>query len=65
MPVSSATTILGFPLLKLFWDTACRAFEIYKKILSGNIFKDISDLHRTEAYVYSQMIAGKRCMPFR
>lgn len=35
-----------------------RAFEIYKKITPSYI-EDISDIHRTEPYVYSQMIAGK------
>jgi cellobiose phosphorylase len=35
-----------------------RAFEYYKKICPAYI-EDISDLHRTEPYVYSQMIAGK------
>ncbi len=35
-----------------------RAFEYYKKITPAYI-EDISDLHRTEPYVYSQMIAGK------
>ncbi len=35
-----------------------RAFEIYKKICPAYV-EDISDVHRTEPYVYSQMIAGK------
>ena len=35
-----------------------RAFEYYKKI-SPAYLEDISDLHRMEPYVYSQMIAGK------
>ncbi len=35
-----------------------RAFAIYKKICPAYI-EDISDVHRTEPYVYSQMIAGK------
>ncbi|MNB80531.1 N,N'-diacetylchitobiose phosphorylase [compost metagenome] len=35
-----------------------RAFEIYSKIAPAYL-EDISDLHRTEPYVYSQMIAGK------
>ena len=35
-----------------------RAFEIYKKIAPAYI-EDISEIHRTEPYVYSQMIAGK------
>lgn len=34
------------------------AFEHYKKIAPAYI-EDISDVHRTEPYVYSQMIAGK------
>lgn len=35
-----------------------RAFEYYRKI-APSYLEDISDLHRTEPYVYSQMIAGK------
>lgn len=35
-----------------------RAFEIYKKIAPAYI-ENISEIHRTEPYVYSQMIAGK------
>ncbi|MDD4069562.1 MAG: hypothetical protein PHF05_03825 [Candidatus Izemoplasmatales bacterium] len=34
------------------------AFELYKKIAPAYL-EDISDLHKTEPYVYSQMIAGK------
>jgi cellobiose phosphorylase len=35
-----------------------RAFDYYKKI-APSYLEDISDLHKTEPYVYSQMIAGK------
>jgi cellobiose phosphorylase len=35
-----------------------RAFEYYRKIAPAYL-EEISDLHRTEPYVYSQMIAGK------
>jgi cellobiose phosphorylase len=35
-----------------------KAFEYYRKI-SPPYSEDISDLHKTEPYVYSQMIAGK------
>lgn len=35
-----------------------RAFEIYRRTCPAYI-EDISDVHRTEPYVYSQMIAGK------
>jgi len=35
-----------------------RAFEIYSKIAPAYL-EDISNIHRTEPYVYSQMIAGK------
>ncbi len=35
-----------------------RAFDYYKRIAPAYL-EDISDLHRTEPYVYSQMIAGK------
>ena len=35
-----------------------QAFEYYKKIAPAYL-EDISDIHRTEPYVYSQMIAGR------
>lgn len=35
-----------------------RAFEYYSKIAPAYL-EEISDIHRTEPYVYSQMIAGK------
>jgi cellobiose phosphorylase len=35
-----------------------RAFEYYKKICPAYL-EDISELHKTEPYVYAQMIAGK------
>lgn len=35
-----------------------QAFEYYRKICPSYL-EEISDLHRTEPYVYSQMIAGK------
>ena len=35
-----------------------RAFEVWKKT-APSYLEDISDLHSTEPYVYSQMIAGK------
>lgn len=35
-----------------------RAFEYYKKI-APSYLEDISELHKMEPYVYSQMIAGK------
>lgn len=35
-----------------------RAFEYYKKIAPAYL-EEISDLHRTEPYVYAQMVAGK------
>ena len=34
-----------------------RAFDVYKKICPAYL-QDVSDLHKTESYVYSQMIAG-------
>ena len=37
---------------------AIRAFEYYSKI-APSYLEEISDLHKTEPYVYSQMIAGK------
>ena len=35
-----------------------RAFDYYRKI-TPSYLEEISDLHKTETYVYSQMIAGK------
>lgn len=35
-----------------------RAFEIFKKICPAYL-EDISEIHRTEPYIYAQMIAGK------
>jgi len=35
-----------------------RAFEVYSKICPA-FLEDISEIHRTEPYVYSQMVAGK------
>ncbi|MBR2282148.1 MAG: glycosyl transferase [Spirochaetales bacterium] len=35
-----------------------RAWELYRKICPAYL-EDISEIHRTEPYVYSQMIAGK------
>ncbi|HMA96425.1 MAG TPA: glycosyl transferase, partial [Polyangiaceae bacterium] len=35
-----------------------KAFDYYKRIAPAYV-EDISDLHRTEPYVYSQMVAGK------
>ncbi len=46
--VSIAETVVGH---------GDRAFEIYKKTCPAYI-EDISEIHRTEPYVYSQMIAG-------
>ncbi len=39
-------------------DRNNRAFDLYKKITPAYL-EEISDIHRTEPYVYSQMIAGK------
>jgi cellobiose phosphorylase len=47
--VSIAETIIG---------RGDRAFEIYKKTCPAFI-EDISEIHRTEPYVYSQMVAGR------
>ncbi len=47
--VSIAETVIG---------RGDRAFEIYKKTCPAYI-EDISEIHRTEPYVYSQMIAGR------
>ena len=47
--VSIAETVIG---------DGDRAFEIYKKTCPAYI-EDISEIHCTEPYVYSQMVAGK------
>ncbi|WP_312644653.1 GH36-type glycosyl hydrolase domain-containing protein [Hydrogenoanaerobacterium sp.] len=47
--VSCAEAVLG---------NGDRAFEIYRKICPAYL-EEISEIHRTEPYVYSQMIAGK------
>lgn len=47
--ISIAETVIG---------RGDRAFEVYKKTCPSYI-EDISDIHRTEPYVYSQMIAGR------
>ena len=40
-----------------------RAFEVYRRTAPAYI-EDISEIHRTEPYVYSQMIAGKDAPSF-
>ena len=40
-----------------------RAFEVYRRTCPAYI-EEISDIHRTEPYVYSQMIAGKDAPSF-
>ena len=40
-----------------------RAFEVYRKICPAYI-EDISEIHRTEPYVYSQMVAGRDAPTF-
>ena len=47
--ISIAETVIG---------RGDRAFEIYRKICPSYI-EEISEVHRTEPYVYSQMVAGK------
>jgi len=47
--ISIAETVIG---------RGNRAFEIYKKTCPAYI-EDISEIHRTEPYVYSQMVAGR------
>ncbi|MBQ9443712.1 MAG: glycosyl transferase [Lachnospiraceae bacterium] len=47
--VSIAETVVG---------DGDRAFEIYKKTCPAYL-QDISEIHRTEPYVYSQMVAGR------
>lgn len=52
--ITCAETVLGH---------GDRAFELYKKICPAYL-EDISEIHRTEPYVYSQMIAGKDAPTF-
>lgn len=40
-----------------------RAFDLYKKIAPAYV-EDISEIHRTEPYVYSQMVAGRDAVRF-
>ncbi len=40
-----------------------RAFEVYRRICPAYL-EEISDVHRTEPYVYSQMIAGRDAKNF-
>ena len=47
--ISIAETILGH---------GDRAFEVYRKTCPAYL-EDVSEIHRTEPYVYSQMIAGR------
>ncbi len=47
--VSIAETVVG---------RGSRAFEIYQKTCPAYV-EEISEIHRTEPYVYSQMVAGK------
>ena len=47
--ISIAETVIG---------RGSRAFEVYKKTCPSYI-EDISEIHRTEPYVYSQMVAGR------
>jgi len=50
--IMAAETVLG---------NGDRAFEYYTKIAPA-FTEDISDIHRTEPYVYAQMIAGKHAV---
>lgn len=52
--ISIAETVLGH---------GDRAFEVYRKTCPAYI-EDISEIHRTEPYVYSQMIAGRDAVRF-
>ena len=47
--ISIAETVLGH---------GDRAFEVYQKTCPAYV-EDISEIHRTEPYVYSQMVAGR------
>ena len=47
--ISIAETVIG---------RGDRAFEVYRKTCPA-FLQDVSDIHKTEPYVYSQMVAGK------
>ena len=53
--ISVAETVIG---------RGNRAWQVYTRTCPAYI-EDISDIHRTEPYVYSQMIAGKGRAEFR
>ena len=46
-----------------FWGTATAPLQVYRKTCPAYI-EDISEIHRTEPYVYSQMVAGKDAPTF-
>jgi cellobiose phosphorylase len=52
--ISIAEAVLG---------NADEAFEVYRRICPAYL-EDISEIHRTEPYVYSQMVAGKEAPTF-
>lgn len=52
--IACAETVLG---------NGKRAFEVYSKIAPAYL-EEISEIHKTEPYVYSQMIAGKDAVNF-
>ncbi len=52
--ITCAETVLGH---------GDRAFETYRKICPAYL-EDVSEIHRTEPYVYSQMVAGKDAATF-
>ena len=52
--ISIAETVLGH---------GDRAFEVYRRTCPAYL-EDVSDIHRTEPYVYSQMIAGPDAVRF-
>ena len=58
MPVSSVTITLGSPPLKHRLDAVTELLKSIRKTCPAYL-EEISEIHRTEPYVYSQMIAGK------
>jgi len=52
--ISCAETVIG---------RGNRAFEVYRKTCPAYL-EEISEIHRTEPYVYSQMVAGKDAATF-
>jgi cellobiose phosphorylase len=60
---SSATTIPWISCAETVLGHGGRAFEVYRKTCPAYL-EDISEVHRTEPYVYSQTVAGPEAPRF-